>query len=52
MTEENPVDVRAIRASIKDWEAAMKKAARELRFEDAAHARDTMRRLQQIDLSV
>jgi len=50
--EESPVDIQAIRASIKDWEAVMKKAARELRFEDAAHARDTMRRLQQLEISV
>jgi len=49
--DENPVDMQAIRASIKDWEAAMKKAARELRFEDAAHARDTMRRLQNLEVS-
>ena len=45
-----PIDVPSIRRSIKDWEAAMKKAAKEYRFEDAALARDTVRRLQQLEL--
>jgi excinuclease ABC subunit B len=35
---------------IRDLEAAMKKAARELRFEDAAHLRDEMRRYQAMEL--
>ena len=36
---------------IKKYEAEMKKAAKELRFEDAAHFRDLLRRYQQIELS-
>jgi excinuclease ABC subunit B len=44
------VDLPSIRRSIKDWEAAMKKAAKEYRFEDAALARDALRRLQQLEL--
>lgn len=45
-----PADLSSIRRSIKEWETAMKKAARECRFEDAAFARDTLRRLQQLEL--
>ena len=45
-----PVDLVSIRRSIKEWEAAMKKAAKEYRFEDAATARDTLRRLQQLEV--
>jgi len=51
-TQESPVDIVAIRTSIKEWEAVMKEAARELRFEDAAHARDTLHRLQMLELEV
>lgn len=40
-------DPVALRRSIKEWEAVMKRAAKEHRFEDAAQARDTVRRLQQ-----
>ena len=47
---EQLVDVVSIRRSIKEWEAAMKKAAKEYRFEDAATARDTIRRLQQLEM--
>ena len=36
---------RELRRSIKEWGAIMKKAAREYRFEDAAAARDEIRRL-------
>lgn len=36
---------------IKEYEAEMKKAAKEMRFEDAAHFRDLMRKYQQIELS-
>jgi excinuclease ABC subunit B len=49
---QEPVDLPSIRRSIKDWEAAMKKAAKEYRFEDAAVARDTLRRLQELELAV
>ena len=43
-------DIVAIRQAIQEWETAMKLAAKELRFEEAAAARDTMRRLQQLEL--
>lgn len=36
---------------IKKYDAEMKKAAKELRFEDAAHYRDLVRKYQQIELS-
>lgn len=36
---------------IKKYDAEMKKAAKELRFEDAAHYRDLLRKYQQIELS-
>jgi len=36
---------------IKKYEEEMKKAAKELRFEDAAHYRDLLRRYQQIELT-
>ena len=49
-SSKEPVDLPSIRRSIKDWEAAMKKAAKEYRFEDAATARDTLRRLQQLEV--
>lgn len=39
-----------IEAKIKKYEAEMKKAARELRFEDAAHYRDLLRRYQQMEI--
>jgi excinuclease ABC subunit B len=50
LDSQQPVDLVSIRRSIKEWEAAMKKAAKEYRFEDAATARDTLRRLQQIEM--
>lgn len=40
-----------INLKIKKYEEEMKKAAKELRFEDAAHYRDLLRRYQQIELS-
>jgi excinuclease ABC subunit B len=48
--EQIPKDHKAILRGIKEWEEVMKKAAKELRFEDAAHARDIMRRLQNLEL--
>lgn len=51
MVEEGEVvDLVSVRKAIKEWEACMKKAAREYRFEEAAHARDIMKRLQQLEL--
>ena len=39
-------DKEGVRRSIKEWESVMKRAAREYRFEEAALARDEIRRLQ------
>ncbi len=41
----------SIEEKIKWYEAEMKKAAKEMRFEDAAHFRDLMRKYQQVELS-
>jgi excinuclease ABC subunit B len=49
-SSQQPSDIVSIRRSIKDWEAAMKRAAKEYRFEDAALARDTLRRLQELEI--
>ncbi len=47
--QEKPVpDVKAIQKQIEHWEIVMKKAAKELRYEDAISARDTIKRLQQL----
>lgn len=40
------------RQKIKEYETEMKKAAKEMRFEDAAHSRDLMRQYQQIELTL
>lgn len=40
-----------VNAKIKEYEAEMKKAAKEMRYEDAAYFRDLMRKYQQIELS-
>ncbi|MEI8365973.1 MAG: excinuclease ABC subunit UvrB [Parachlamydiaceae bacterium] len=40
-----------INKKIKEYEAEMKRSAKEMRFEDAAHFRDLMRKYQQIELS-
>lgn len=40
-----------VNRKIKECEAEMKKAAKEMRFEEAAHFRDLMRKYQQIELS-
>ena len=40
-----------IEAKIKKYDTEMKKASRELRFEDAAHYRDLMRRYQQMEIN-
>lgn len=40
-----------VNRKIKEYEAEMKKAAKEMRFEEAAHLRDLMRKYQQIELS-
>jgi excinuclease ABC subunit B len=41
-----------VRKKIKEYDAEMKKAAREMRFEEAAKFRDLMREYQQIELSL
>jgi excinuclease ABC subunit B len=41
-----------VRHKISHYQDEMKKAAKELRFEDAAHFRDLMKRYQQIELSM
>lgn len=40
------------RQKIRECEAEMKKAAKEMRFEDAAHHRDLMREYQQLELTL
>jgi excinuclease ABC subunit B len=41
-----------VHQKIKEYEVEMKKAAKEMRFEDAAHFRDLMREYQQIELTL
>ena len=41
-----------VRAKIKECQQEMKAAAKELRFEDAAHFRDLLRKYQQIEVSL
>ncbi len=50
--EHEELDLNEVRKKIADWDKAMRKAAKDLRFEDAAHARDMMRRYQQIELTL
>lgn len=45
-------DAKAIRSAIMDWERKMKKAAQELRFEDAIEARNTMDRLKELQMEL
>jgi excinuclease ABC subunit B len=42
---------KEIEAKIRNYESEMKKAAREMRFEDAAHYRDLMRKYQQLEIN-
>lgn len=46
------LSIGEIRQKIKEYEIEMRKAAKEMRFEDAAHFRDLMREYQQIELSM
>ncbi len=50
--EDEELDLNEVRKKIADWDKAMRKAAKDLRFEDAAHARDMMRRYEQIELTL
>lgn len=43
--------LKEIEAKIKEYETEMKKAAKEMRFEDAANFRDLMRKYQEVELS-
>jgi len=43
--------IEGIRKKIADWDKAMRKAAKDLRFEDAAHARDMMHKYQEMELT-
>lgn len=48
--EHEELSIDEVRKKIIDWEKAMRKAAKDMRFEDAAHARDMMRKYQQMEL--
>jgi len=48
--EREELSIDEVRKKIVDWEKAMRKAAKDLRFEDAAHSRDMMRKYQQMEL--
>jgi excinuclease ABC subunit B len=41
-----------VRKKIAAWDKAMRKAAKDLRFEDAAHARDMLRMYQEMELTL
>jgi len=49
---EETLTIDEIRHKIFEWQVIMKQAAKEMRFEDAARARDMMRRYEQIELSM
>jgi excinuclease ABC subunit B len=44
--------ISEVEQKIKEYEKEMKKAAKEMRFEDAAHFRDLMKHYQQIELTL
>ncbi len=48
--EDELYDLDTLRRSIKEWEEKMRSFAKELKFEDAAFARDTLRRLQELEM--
>ncbi len=50
--EHEDLTLNEVRKKIADWDKAMRKAAKDLRFEDAAHARDMMRRYEQMELTL
>jgi excinuclease UvrABC helicase subunit UvrB len=52
MTPSSIHDPEAIQASIKEWEQKMKRAAKELRFEDAIEARNTWKRLLDLEMNL
>lgn len=51
-TKHEYLTVEEINAKIKAYEAAMKQAAKEMHFEEAAQYRDLMRKYQQIELTM
>lgn len=55
MAAEKPhhyLTVVEVREKIKEYETEMRKAAKEMRFEEAAHFRDLMKEYQQLELSL
>jgi excinuclease ABC subunit B len=48
--KKEPIEISDLESKIKECEAEMRKAAKELRFEDAARARDLMRYYQNLEL--
>lgn len=52
VSEHEELSISDVRKKIADWDKAMRKAAKDLRFEDAAHARDMMRRYEQMELTL
>lgn len=52
VSEHDELSMSDVRKKIADWDKAMRKAAKDLRFEDAAHARDMMRRYEQMELTL
>lgn len=55
MAAEKPhqyLTIREVREKIKEYEIEMKRAAKEMRFEEAAHYRDLMKEYQQIELTM
>lgn len=46
------LSLEEVRAKVRQYESDMKRAAKEMRFEDAARFRDLMRHYQQIELSL
>lgn len=50
--EHEELTIGDVRRKIADWDKAMRKAAKDMRFEDAAHARDMMRRYEQMELTL
>lgn len=50
--EEGTLTLTDVRKKIAAWEKAMRSAAKDMRFEDAAHARDMMRMYQEMELTL
>lgn len=50
LTKKEPLNIPDLESKIKDCEVEMRRAAKELRFEDAARARDLMRYYQNLEM--